>query len=29
MEKELILLGLLKEGPRHGYEVKRVVDEKI
>lgn len=29
MEKELILLGLLKEGPRHGYELKRVIDEKI
>ena len=29
MEKELILLGLLKEGPKHGYELKRVVDEKI
>ena len=29
MEKELILLGLLKEGPRHGYELKRIVDEKI
>ena len=29
MEKELVLLGLLKEGPRHGYELKRVVDEKI
>ncbi|MBU4561586.1 PadR family transcriptional regulator [bacterium] len=29
MEKELILLGLLKEGPRHGYELKRIIDEKI
>ena len=29
MEKELVLLGLLKEGPRHGYELKRIVDEKI
>ena len=29
MEKELVLLGLLKEGPRHGYELKRVIDEKI
>lgn len=29
MEKELILLGLLKEGSRHGYELKRIVDEKI
>ena len=29
MEKELILLGLLKEGPRHGYVLKRIVDEKI
>ncbi len=29
MSKELILLGLLKEGPRHGYELKRIVDEKI
>jgi DNA-binding PadR family transcriptional regulator len=29
MEKELILLGLLKEGPKHGYELKRIVDEKI
>ena len=29
MEKELILLGLLKEGARHGYELKRIIDEKI
>ena len=29
MEKELVLLGLLKEGPKHGYELKRIVDEKI
>jgi len=29
MEKELILLGLLKEGARHGYELKGVIDEKI
>jgi len=29
MSKELVLLGLLKEGPRHGYEIKRIVDEKI
>ena len=29
MEKELILLGLLKEGARHGYELKRAIDEKI
>ncbi len=29
MEKELVLLGLLKEGARHGYELKGVIDEKI
>jgi DNA-binding PadR family transcriptional regulator len=29
MEKELVLLGLLKEGPKHGYELKRIVDETI
>jgi DNA-binding PadR family transcriptional regulator len=27
MEQELILLGLLKEGPKHGYEIKKRIKE--
>jgi DNA-binding PadR family transcriptional regulator len=27
IEQELILLGLIKEGPKHGYEIKRKIKE--
>ncbi|MCK5557470.1 MAG: PadR family transcriptional regulator [Candidatus Hydrogenedentes bacterium] len=27
--QDLILLGLLKESPKHGYEIKQVVDERL
>lgn len=29
IEHELLFLGLLKEGPKHGYEIKRLLDEEI
>ena len=29
IENELLFLGLLKEGPRHGYEIKRQIDEEL
>lgn len=29
MKLELILLGLLKKGPRHGYELKKLIEEEI
>ncbi len=29
MKLELILLGLLKEGPKHGYELKKIIEEEI
>ena len=27
--QDLVLLGLLKESPKHGYEIKQVVDERM
>ena len=27
--QDLIILGLLKEQPKHGYELKNVVDERL
>jgi len=29
IEHELLFLGLLKEGPKHGYEIKRLIDEEM
>lgn len=29
IEHELLFLGLLVDGPKHGYEIKRKVDEEI
>jgi DNA-binding PadR family transcriptional regulator len=29
MKLELILLGLLKGGPKHGYELKKIIEEEI
>ncbi|MEW6008404.1 MAG: PadR family transcriptional regulator [Candidatus Omnitrophota bacterium] len=29
MENELLFLGLLKGGPKHGYEIKRLIKEEI
>ncbi len=29
MENELLFLGLLKDGPKHGYEIKRLIKEDI
>lgn len=29
IEHELLFLGLLMEGPKHGYEIKREIDEKL
>ncbi len=29
MNQDLIFLGLLKEGPKHGYEIKKVLKEVI
>ena len=29
IEHELLFLGLLKDGPKHGYEIKRLVDEEL
>ena len=28
-EQELLILGLLKGGPKHGYEIKRLINEVI
>ncbi|MCD4781906.1 MAG: PadR family transcriptional regulator [Candidatus Omnitrophica bacterium] len=29
IEHELLFLGLLKEGPKHGYEIKRLIEEEM
>ncbi len=29
IEHELLFLGLLMEGPKHGYEIKRKIDEEL
>jgi DNA-binding PadR family transcriptional regulator len=29
IEHELLFLGLLKDGPKHGYEIKRLIDEEV
>ena len=29
VEHELLFLGLLKEGPKHGYEIKRQIEEEL
>jgi DNA-binding PadR family transcriptional regulator len=29
IEHELLFLGLLKDGPKHGYEIKRLIDEDL
>ena len=29
MTQELVLLGLLEEGPKHGYEIKRLITKII
>ena len=29
IENELLFLGLLKDGPKHGYEIKRIIDEEM
>jgi len=29
IEHELLFLGLLKNGPKHGYEIKRLIDEEL
>ena len=29
IENELLFLGLLKDGPKHGYEIKRLIDEDL
>ncbi|HQP10595.1 MAG TPA: PadR family transcriptional regulator [Candidatus Omnitrophota bacterium] len=29
IEHELLFLGLLKDGPKHGYEIKRQIDEEL
>ena len=29
IENELLFLGLLKDGPKHGYEIKRLIEEDI
>jgi DNA-binding PadR family transcriptional regulator len=29
IENELLFLGLLMNGPKHGYEVKRIIDEEL
>lgn len=29
IENELLFLGLLKDGPKHGYEIKRLIDEEM
>ena len=29
IEHELLFLGLLKDGPKHGYEIKRLIEEDV
>lgn len=29
IENELLFLGLLKDGPKHGYEIKRLIQEEL
>ncbi|NQT00198.1 MAG: PadR family transcriptional regulator [Candidatus Omnitrophica bacterium] len=29
MMQDLMILGLLKEGPKHGYEIKKVIEEVL
>lgn len=29
IEHELLFLGLLKNGPKHGYEIKRLIEEEL
>lgn len=29
VEHELLLLGLLKSGPKHGYEIKKLIEEDL
>lgn len=29
IENELLFLGLLKDGPKHGYEIKRLIEEDL
>ena len=29
IEHELLFLGLLKDGPKHGYEIKRIIEEEL
>jgi DNA-binding PadR family transcriptional regulator len=29
IEHELLFLGLLKDGPKHGYEIKRLIEEEL
>ena len=29
IEHELLFLGLLKDGPKHGYEIKRLIEEDL
>ncbi len=29
IEHELLFLGLLKEGPKHGYEIKRQIEQEL
>jgi len=29
IEHELLFLGLLKDGPKHGYEIKRKIEEEL
>ena len=29
IEHELLFLGLLKEGPKHGYEIRRLIEEEL
>lgn len=29
MMQDLVILGLLKEGPKHGYEIKKTIEEEL
>ncbi|MBF0483672.1 MAG: PadR family transcriptional regulator [Candidatus Omnitrophica bacterium] len=29
IENEFLFLGLLKDGPKHGYEIKRIIEEEL
>ena len=29
IEHELLFLGLLKDGPKHGYEIRRLIEEEL